>query len=175
MVFVRHAPAALGMLLKQIDEIIGKNKPADLRGFAVFLTDDRKATEPRLKELAQQAKISDQVPLVIPENPATVKPYKIHQDADVTVVLFRKWKVVGNFAFKAGEFKEKDTQAVVAALAKIIPTKAELEQEAKEMKEAEAKRKLEAAKAEAAKKEADKKQAEAKKKADAVKPEKAKN
>jgi hypothetical protein len=37
-------------VLKQIDEMIAKNKPADLRSFAVFLADDRKATEPRPRE-----------------------------------------------------------------------------------------------------------------------------
>ncbi len=158
MLFVRNASGALGMLLKQLDETIAKNKAADLRTFAVFLTNDRKATEAKLKELAQEAKISDHVPLIIPEDPATLKPYRIHQDAEVTVVLFRKWKVMGNCAFKSGEFKEKDVQGIVAELAKIIPTKEELEQEVKAKKEAELKKKLEAARIEAAKKEAAKKE-----------------
>ena len=144
MLFVRDVPGALGMLLKQLDETVAKNKAADLRSFAVFLTNDRKTTEARLKELAQEAKISDHVPLVIPEDPATLKPYKIHPDAEVTVVLFRKWKVLGNFAYRAGELKEKDMQAIVAAFIKIIPSKAELEQEAKAKKKAELTKKLEA-------------------------------
>jgi hypothetical protein len=75
-----------------------------------------------------------------------LKPYKIHPDAEVTVVLFRKWKVRGNLAFKSGELQEKDVQAIVTALVKIIPTKEELEQEAKAKPEAEQKRKLDAAK-----------------------------
>jgi hypothetical protein len=136
------------MLLKQLDETVANNKAADLRSFAVFPTNDRKATELKLKELAERTKISDHVPLVIPEDPATLKPYKIHPDAEVTVVLFRKWKIRGTFVFKTGELKEKDVPAIVAALAKIIPTKGELEQEAKVKKEAELKKKLEAAKKE---------------------------
>lgn len=146
MLFVRDVPGALGMLLKQLDEIVAKNKAADLRTFAVFLTNDRKATEAKLKEFAREAKLSDRVPLVIPVDPATLKPYKIHQDAAVTVVLFRNWKVLGNFAYKAGELKGKDMRAIVAAFTKIIPSKAELEQEAKAKREAEFKKKLEAAK-----------------------------
>jgi hypothetical protein len=140
MLFARDVPGALGMLLKQLDETIAQNKAADLRSFAVFPTADRKGMEAKLKELAQRSKISDNVPLVIPEDPATLKPYKIHPDAELTVILFKKWKVVGNFAFKAGEFKEADVPAIVAALTKIIPTQEELEQEAKEEREAKEKR-----------------------------------
>ncbi len=144
MLFVRNVTGALGMLLKQLDEAVARNKAADLRSFAVVLTDDREATEAKLKELAREAKISDQVPLVIPEDPEALKPYKIHPDAEVTVVLYRKLNVLGNFAFKAGELKQQDIKAIVAAVAKIIPSQEELEKEAKAKLEAELKRKLEA-------------------------------
>ncbi len=143
--FVRDVTGALGMLLKQLDEAVARNKAVDMRSFAVFLTNDGKAAEAKLKELAQKAKISEAFPLLIPEDPAALKPYKIHEEAEVTVVLYRKYKVLDNFAFKAGELKEEDVKAIVAALPKIIPTKEELEQEAKAKKEAELKKKLEAA------------------------------
>lgn len=159
MLFVRSASGALGMLLKQLDETIAKNKAVDLRSFAVFPTSDYKAAETKLKEFAEKARISDRVPLVVPDDLAKLKSYNIHPDAEVTVVLFRKWSVRDNFAFKTGEFKEKDVQAIMAAFAKIIPTKEELEQEAKEEREAQQKKKLEAAK----------KEAEQKKKAEATK------
>ncbi len=149
MLFARSASGALGMLLKQLDETIAENKSADLRSFSVFPTNDPKATEAKLKQFAASVRISDRVPLVIPEDLARLKPYKIHPDAEVTVVLFRKWKVRGSFAFKSGELQEKDAQAIVAALVKIIPTKEELEQEAKAKLEAEQTRKLDAAKKEA--------------------------
>ena len=33
--------------------------------------------------------------------------YKLHKDADVTVLLFAKQKVIANFAFRAGELTDK--------------------------------------------------------------------
>ncbi|MBC8873088.1 MAG: hypothetical protein H8E44_26950 [Planctomycetes bacterium] len=153
MLFVRDVTGALGMLLKQLDEAVAANKAVDLRSFAVVLTDDREATEAKLKELAQKYAISDNVPLVIPEDLAPLKRYKIHQDAEVTVLLYRRCIVLDNFAFKAGELKEQDVKAIMAALPKIIPSQEDLEREAKEKAEAELKRKLEAEKQKAAKKE----------------------
>jgi hypothetical protein len=148
------------MLLKQLDEAVAKNRAVELRTIAVFITSDSRATEAKLKEMVEKARLSDNVPLVIPEDPATLKSYKVHPDADVTVVLYRRYKVLDNFAFKAGQFQEKDVKAILAALPKIIPSKEELAKEAKE--DAELKKKYEAARLEAAKKEAAKKEAAAK-------------
>jgi hypothetical protein len=160
LLFVRNAPGALSMLLKQLDETIAKNKPADPRGIAVFLTDDKKATEAKLRDLTLSAKLSNDIPLVIPEDPNRLKPYKLHPDAELTVVLYRRYKVLGNFAFKKGEFKESDVAPIAAALVKILPSPEELAKEIKADKEAELKRKA-AAEAKA------KQDADAKKKAEA--------
>ena len=160
MLFARDVPGPLGMLLKQIEDTIAQNKAADMRSFAAFPTADRKGMEPKLLQLAQQAKLSEAYSLVIPEDPATVKPYKLNPEAELTVVLFKKWKVVGNFAFKAGQFKDADVAPIVAALVKIVPSKEELEQDAKEQREAEKKRKEAEAKRKAD--EAKKKASEAK-------------
>jgi hypothetical protein len=163
LLFARNVTGALGMLLKQLDEAVAKNRAVELRTIAVFLTSDSKATEAKLKELVQKANLSDNVPLVIPEDPATLKPYKVHPDADVTVVLYRRYKVLDNFAFKAGEFQEKDVKAIIATLPNIIPSKEELVKEAKE--DAELRKKYEAARLEAARKEAAKLEAAKKEKA----------
>jgi hypothetical protein len=152
LLFARNVTGALGMLLKQLDDAVAKNRAVELRSIAVFLTSDSKATEAKLKELARDASLSDNVPLVIPETPDSIKPYKIHPDADLTVVLYRRYKVLNNFAFRAGEIQEKDVKAIMASLGKIIPSKEALVQEAKE--DAEIRKKFEAAKLEDARKEA---------------------
>lgn len=152
LLFARNVTGALGMLLKQLDEAVAKHRAVELRTIAVFLTSDSKAMEAKLQELVEKDKLSDNVPLVIPEDPAALKAYKVHPDADVTVVLYRRYKVLDNFAFKSGEFQEKDVKAIMAALPKMIPSKEELQKEAKE--DAELRKKYEAARLEAAKKEA---------------------
>ena len=169
MLFVRDVTGALGMLLKQLDKAVAENKAADMRSFAVVLTDgsqaanDSEATEAKLRGFTQKFEISDDVPLLIPTVPARLKPYKIHQDAEVTVVLYRNYRAMDSFAFKAGELKEQDVKAIMAALPKIIPTQEELQREAQQREEAALKRKLEAElkkKLEAEKQEAVKKENE---------------
>ena len=153
MLFARNVTGPVSSLLKQFDAAVVKNKEADMRSFAIFLTDDSEATEAKLKELAEKERISENVPLAIVEDVAGPPAYKINKDAEVTVLLYTKGKVVSNFAFKAGELKEKDVKAIVAQLPKILPTKEELEEQVKIKKEVEdLKKKLEAAKKEKEKK-----------------------
>ena len=125
----------MSSLLKQLDAAVAKNKDADLRSVAFFLTDDIDATEAKLKELAEKEKISDNIPLTVVEGIAGPEAYKIHQDADLTVLLYTKGKVVSNFAFKSGELDEKKVKAIVAELPKILPSKEEVDEQAKKKKD----------------------------------------
>ncbi len=151
MLFAREVTGPLSSLLKQFDASVAKNKDADLKSFAVFLTEDSEAMETKLKAFSEKEKISENVPLTVVESLSGPEPYKINKDAEVTVMLYNKGKVVSNFAFKAGEMKEKDVKAIVAQIPKILPDEGELkekaEREAKLKKDVEElKKKLEAAK-----------------------------
>ncbi len=147
MLFARDVTGPLSSLLKQFDAAVAKNKEADMRSFAVFLTDDSEEMEKKLATLAEKQKISENVPLTIVENVAGPPSFKVDKDAEVTVLLYTKGKVVSNFAFKAGELKEKDVKAIVAQLSKILPTEEELKKQAEQQKQIEEiKKKLEAAK-----------------------------
>ena|SRR3989304_1526878 len=157
MLFARKVTGPLSSLLKQFDQSVSQNKGADLRSFAVFLTDDSEAMEAELKQLAEKAKIGDNLPLTIVEDLAGPSAYKIDKDAEVTILLYTKGKVVSNFAFKAGELQEKDVKTITGKINKILPTKEELEEQAKQKKEIEElRKKLEAAKQEKEKKGAEK-------------------
>lgn len=57
------------------------------------------------------------------EDPAGPPAYKLHPDADVTVMLFVKEKVVANFAFRAGELDDKAVDAVLKAVPKLYEEK----------------------------------------------------
>ena len=130
MLFARNVTGPLSSLLKQFDAAVAKNKDADMRSFAVFLTDDSEAMEPKLKELASKEKLSDNVPLTIVEDISGPEPYKISKDAEVTVLLYKQGRVVSNLAFKPGEMKDKDVKAIVAQLPKILPSEEELKEQA---------------------------------------------
>lgn len=147
MLFARDVTGPLSSLLKQLDAAVAKNKEADLRSFAIFLTDDGDVMEKKLKEFAEKNKISENVPLAIVEDPAGPPEFKVDKDAAVTVLLYTKNKVVSNFAFKSGEMKDKDVKAIVAQLSKILPTEEDLKEQAEKRKQIEEiKKKLEAAK-----------------------------
>ena len=49
--------------------------------------------------------------------------YKVNKDADVTVVLYTQHMVKANHTFAKGELKDKDIDAVVADVVKIVPAK----------------------------------------------------
>jgi hypothetical protein len=49
--------------------------------------------------------------------------YRLAKDADATVLLFVKQRVVANFAFRAGEMSAKARGEVVKALPKLLETK----------------------------------------------------
>jgi hypothetical protein len=129
MLFARDIKGPLSSLLKQFDTAVAKNKDADMRSFAIFLCDDGEEMEAKLKALAEKEKISENVPLAIVEDIAGPPAYKINKDAEVTVLLYTKGKVISNFAFKTGELQEKDVKTIVAQLPKILPTEEELKQQ----------------------------------------------
>jgi hypothetical protein len=48
--------------------------------------------------------------------------YRLHREADVTVLLAVKQKVVVNVAFRVGELTDAKIEEIVTGLSKILPT-----------------------------------------------------
>jgi hypothetical protein len=120
MVFARDASDPVVALLKKLDAETAKNSGAKMGSFVVFCSDDE-AMEKKLKGLAEKERL-DNIILSI-DNPSGPQKYAVAKDADVTVVLYTNGEVKANYAFKKGEFKDKDVEKIVGDLAKILPTK----------------------------------------------------
>ncbi len=119
-VFARKIDGSLTSLVKQIDEQVGKNGEKKLSAFVVFLTDEADKTEADIKKLAEKEKITN-VPLTIVEPSAGPGPYKIAEDAEVTVMLWNgKTEVVANHAFKAGGLHKAQIEAVIKDIPKLL-------------------------------------------------------
>jgi len=118
-VFARKIDGPLTSLVKQINEEVGKQGDKKLCSFVVFLTDDTDAIAPQIEKLADKEKIAN-VPLTIGEIAAGPPSYKIDKDAEVTVMLWKKQKVVSNHAFKAGELHKKQIEAIIKDIPKIL-------------------------------------------------------
>jgi hypothetical protein len=105
-------------LVKKIDAATAKNRDAGLGSFAVFCSDEE-GLERKLQALAEKEKLADIVIAI--DNPSGPPRYKIARDAEVTVILYTKGMVKANYAFKKGKLKDKDIDAIVGDLSRILP------------------------------------------------------
>jgi hypothetical protein len=139
-VFVRSTEATetVTKLVQQLDEAAVKNELARLGAFVVFLDNDIKedereadknkaavdrvlkedderekvagALEDRFKELKQTSVLHDWV--------GNVKSlFKLHDDAEVTVVVYNQNKVLSTHAFRRGELTDAGVKAVLEDVA----------------------------------------------------------
>ena len=121
MIFAREVSDPLTSLVKKIDAATAKNSAHKMGSFVVFMSDDE-GLEKKLKNLAEKENLT-KTALTI-DNPTGPSDYHIAKDADITVVLYRGSYSPGavkvNHAFKKGEMTEKDVDAIVAELPKIL-------------------------------------------------------
>lgn len=117
MIFAREISSPLTALIKKVDEVNVKNKAARMGSFAIFCS-DADGLDKKLKDLAETEKLKEFVLAI--DNPSGPTPYKIAKDADVTVVLYNKSKVLANFTFKKGELSEKSVESILTSVPKIL-------------------------------------------------------
>jgi len=118
-IFARELTDNLASLVKQVDEQVSQNEAAKMAAFVVILSEDADATAPQLEELAKAQSIKN-VPLTIFDGEAGPPSYKIAEDADVTVLLWKGQEVKANRAFAAGELNDETIKSVLADTAKIL-------------------------------------------------------
>jgi hypothetical protein len=119
-VFARSLSDPLGKLLAKL-EVAGAGKSAT--GYKVWMT--QLAPSADLDALAtwSQKQGLKSVPVGAFEGTDGPPAYRLHADADVTVLLFAKTQVVANFAFRRGELNEKAITDIVAATPRLFSTK----------------------------------------------------
>ena len=120
MVFARTLSAPLGKLLAKLDAAGAAHKDA---GFKVWMT--QLAAPADLDALAKwaQAQGLKGVPVGAFEDADGPPAYKLHADADVTVLLFVREKVVANFAFRPGDLDAAATETVLKAVPPLFEKK----------------------------------------------------
>jgi hypothetical protein len=117
MVFAREPSEQLTSLISKLDAETVKNAGKKMGSFAIFCNDSE-GLAGKLKDLAKSQKLEKFVLAI--DNPTGPEPYKIAKDADVTVVLYNKSKVIANYTFKKGELKSGDVERIVAEVSKIV-------------------------------------------------------
>lgn len=135
-------------LLEGLDKFL-ENDPENIGGFAVFLSPDARSsvtegaaeeTEKLLEEASKRfalvarlkARAKPLKHVVVATYPDEgPKGYNIHKDAEVTVIVYERMKVLGNWAYEKGKLTVGDADAILKkvdeSLSKVKKKKAETE------------------------------------------------
>jgi len=118
-VFARTPSGALGKLAAGIDKAVADHKAAELRSWITFLSDESKDLEDKVVKWGRTHGLRG-IDLGIFEDADGPPSYKLARDADVTVILYVKRKVVADFAFRDGELTEERIAEVLKTLPGLV-------------------------------------------------------
>jgi hypothetical protein len=121
-VFARTLNDPLAQLVRGLDRALATQKKAELRAWVTFLNDDQPGLDPKVTAWARKHAIRS-VPLGIFEDVGGPPTYRLHRDADVTVLLSAKQKVVRNFALRTGDLTEAKVKEILAAVTAMVVAK----------------------------------------------------
>jgi hypothetical protein len=119
-VFARKLSDPLGKLTAGLDKAVSDNKAAELRAWVTFLAADQLTLDPKVVEWGKKHAVRN-LSLTVFEDVDGPPSYRLNRDADVTVILFVKKKVVADFAFREGELTEETVADVLKALPGVLP------------------------------------------------------
>src|SRR5262245_42794504 len=121
-VFARSLSDPLGKLTAGLDKALADHKKADLRAWVTILHEDQSKLDADVLAWVKKHAVKS-TPTGVFEDVDGPPSYKLHRDADVTVLLAVKQKVVVNYAFRAGEMKDKQVKEILEAIGKITQEK----------------------------------------------------
>lgn len=121
-VFARTLDEPLGKLTRGLDKALVDHKASNLRAWVTLLNADQTTFDPQVVAWARKEALRG-VPLSVFEDTDGPPSYKLSRDAEVTVLVFVKQKVVVNFAFRAGELTDQHIADVLKAVAAVAEKK----------------------------------------------------
>jgi hypothetical protein len=121
-VFARGLGEPLGKLVQKIDKALAEHKAAELRAWVTFLAEDHTTFDPKVVDWSKKH-ATGAVPLGVFEDVTGPPTYLLNRDADVTILLAVKQRVVCNFAFRPGELNDQAIAQVMKAVPQIVSVK----------------------------------------------------
>lgn len=118
-IFAREMTPEVVALVKQIDELVGKNDEKKMAAFVTLLTNDPDKDEAKLKEIAKKEGLKN-VPLTVFDGVAGPEGYKIAEKANLTVTMWTDNDVKASHAFAKGEYKASNAKAIIEDTKKIL-------------------------------------------------------
>lgn len=112
MILMRQIGPQFRSLLQNVGRVVDRNRASGLRGFGVLLSQDAIKATSAVQTFSFNNKIS--IPLTVGgEGIGAASCQNVHNDAALTVVLYRRRKVVARFAFRDGELKRADVRQLI--------------------------------------------------------------
>ena len=121
-IFARTPNDALGKLTAGLDKAVADHKAVELRSWVTFLSDDSKDVEDRVVKWGRTHGLRG-IDLGIFEDADGPPSYKLAREADVTVILYVKRKVVADFAFRVNELTDERIAEVLKAVPGLLDKK----------------------------------------------------
>ncbi len=118
-VFARKLDEPVGKLTQLLDKALSEHKKEELRAWVTFLNDDQAAFDPKVVDWSRKYGLRN-VPVSVFEDVDGPPSYKLHKDAEVTVLLSVKQKVRKNFTFRDKELTNKKIDEVAKALSAML-------------------------------------------------------
>ena len=120
-VFSRKVSDPLGKLLVKCDDWLLAQPKDSARAWMTVLGEKTMSLDD-LSKWSKQAGVKS-VPTGVFDDPIGPPTYRLHNEAEVTVLLFVNKKVVANFAYRAGELNDESIKKIVEALPKLTEKK----------------------------------------------------
>jgi hypothetical protein len=117
MIFARKLSPSLARLISKLDAATAKHSDQQFGSFVVFLNEDEDL-DTRLKDFARDRALKHIVLAI--DRPAGPEGFKVAPDAELTVVLYRRYAVKANHAFRSGEFSDQKIEEILGDLPKIL-------------------------------------------------------
>jgi hypothetical protein len=115
-VFARSLSEPLGKLVQGLDKARDEYKSADFRAWVTLLHTEQSEFDPQVTRWSKKHGLRN-LPVAVFEDLDGPPSYKLHRDADITVICYVNQKTVANFAYRAGELND----ARIAEILKTIP------------------------------------------------------
>jgi hypothetical protein len=118
-VFARSLSEPLGKLAGKLDQALADQKKAELRAWVTVLHEDQSKLDADVVAWAKKHAVRS-VPVGVFEDVDGPPSYRLSKEADVTVLLAVKQKVVVNRAFRAGELTDAKIAEILNSLPSIV-------------------------------------------------------
>ncbi|MCC7085278.1 MAG: hypothetical protein IT427_09755 [Pirellulales bacterium] len=119
-IFSRNPNEKLSRLMKEVDAVVDQNGDKKMAAFVNLLGDDDSALEAAAKKIVDNSG-AENIAVVVPKDqPNGPASYKINPEAETTVLIYVKAKVVANHALPAGALDDETISKIVDDTAKIL-------------------------------------------------------